>query len=399
MLILLKVDNFKSLVNFSVNFHENNTIIGNNATGKSTILQAIDFLFSGVREDFDIILERRGWKVDNIKSKLQPKNHTIRFISEYLLEVDCEKKHYQWELNLSINKNRNKIFLQSEKVVADGKELLFYHAERGGYWVGNIPEQYGAYLPGIVGLPSSIMKLAFGSKELSKELKVLIDFLRNSSSFELLSPTEMRLSSRGNKETIGMSGKNLPSFIKNMDSTQKISFMKKLEMVLGGRFESVSAETKGKPGWTEIHTDERYANRVLKVTSKEMSDGMLRLLAFIAISEIQTPEALMMLDEVENGIDVGYAESLMRIMQKMYEEKRHQLIMTTHSTVFLDYVNAEDIIFLYRDMNGCTKAIHLFEDNYFKEKLAYMWPGEVILNTTQKELVEKVLMKQEGNSC
>ena len=34
-----------------------------------------------------------------------------------------------------------------------------------------------------------------------------------SSSFEMLSPNEMRLSSRGVKESIGMSGKNLPSFM------------------------------------------------------------------------------------------------------------------------------------------------------------------------------------------
>ena len=150
-------------------------------------------------------------------------------------------------------------------------------------------------------------------------------------------------------------------------------------------------ETKGKPGWNQINTIEKYRNNFVKVTSKEMSDGMLRLLAFIAISEMQSPEAVMLLDEVENGINTDYAESLMRIMQDMYKEKKHQLILTTHSTVFLDYVKADDIIFLYRDGDGYTKAVHLFEDNFFKDKLEYMWPGEVILNMSQTELVEKIL--------
>ena len=39
----LEIDNFKSLVNFSMEFTPMTVIIGNNATGKSSILQAIDF--------------------------------------------------------------------------------------------------------------------------------------------------------------------------------------------------------------------------------------------------------------------------------------------------------------------------------------------------------------------
>ncbi len=37
----LKVDNFKSLVNFSIEFSPMTVIIGNNATGKSSVLQQL----------------------------------------------------------------------------------------------------------------------------------------------------------------------------------------------------------------------------------------------------------------------------------------------------------------------------------------------------------------------
>ena len=47
----LKVDNFKSLVDFSVEFTPMSVIIGNNATGKSSVLQAIDFLCGSVKQD------------------------------------------------------------------------------------------------------------------------------------------------------------------------------------------------------------------------------------------------------------------------------------------------------------------------------------------------------------
>ena len=45
---------------------------------------------------------------------------------------------------------------------------------------------------------------------------------------------------------------------------------------------------------------------------------------------------------------------------------------------------------------GRTKAVHLLEDDYFKEKLEYMWPGEIFLNMSQNELVEKALKIQGG---
>lgn len=397
MIKSLKIDNFKSLVNFSIDFHQNNIIVGNNATGKSTILQAIDFLCNSVKEDFEIILERRGWSVDNIKSKLtSSKSNRIQFTSEYLLGPINQQKKYLWELILTVNKGKNDIFLHSEKVLVEDEELLSYTYGKGGYFKVDDTSDVQSSLPSVMILSSSVMKTIRTSDKISKDLQSLIHFLEKSSSFELLSPSEMRLSSRGNRETIGMSGKNLPSFIKRMNNAQKVSFMEKLQEVLGERVQEVNAETKGKPGWTQINIKEKFGDVFMTVNSKEMSDGMLRLLAFIAISEIQSTEAVMLLDEVENGINTDYAESLMKIMLRLYDEKQHQLVMTTHSTVFLDYVDAQDIIFLYRDSNGYTKAVHLFEDSYFQEKLEYMWPGEVLLNMSQTELVEKVLSMQGG---
>ena len=44
MIKTFNVDNFKSLNNLSINLQPMTVIVGNNATGKSSILQAIDFV-------------------------------------------------------------------------------------------------------------------------------------------------------------------------------------------------------------------------------------------------------------------------------------------------------------------------------------------------------------------
>lgn len=384
----LKVDNFKSLVDFSVEFTPMSAIIGNNATGKSSVLQAIDFLCGSIKEDFDIMLERRNWTADNIKSKLINSNK-IHFDSNILLPSKEGKLEYDWSMVLSIYSGKNEVSLLSERLVCNGTQLLVYQKGEDGF-IKNEGKDTNV-LPRALAIKSSALRMLNRDETIDYRIKYFIDFLENSSSFEMLSPNEMRLSSRGVKESIGMSGKNLPSFIKQMTEEQKASFMSKLTRLLGNRISDVKAKTQGKPGWTQIVSTEKYKDKSIHISSKEMSDGMLRLLAFVAISEIKSSNATMLLDEIENGVNTNYAEQLLEILKEMYAEKRHQLILTTHSTVFMDYIDAEDIVFLYRDNNGYTKAARLFENEAMKAKLEYMYPGEILLNMSQKEVLDKLL--------
>jgi len=353
----LKVDNFKSLVDFSVEFTPMSVIIGNNATGKSSVLQAIDFLCGSVKEDFGIMLERRNWTADNIKSKLINSNK-IHFESNILLPSKEGKLEYDWSMVLSIYSGKNEVGLLSERLVCNGTQLLVYQKGEDGF-IKNEGKDTNV-LPRALAIKSSALRMLNRDETIDYRIKYFIDFLENSSSFEMLSPNEMRLSSRGVKESIGMSGKNLPSFIKQMTEEQKASFMSKLTRLLGNRISDVKAKTQGKPGWTQIVSTEKYKDKSIHISSKEMSDGMLRLLAFVAISEIKSSNATMLLDEIENGVNTNYAEQLLEILKEMYAEKKHQLILTTHSTVFMDYIDAEDIVFLYRDNNGYTKAARHF---------------------------------------
>ena len=48
--------------------------------------------------------------------------------------------------------------------------------------------------------------------------------------------------------------------------------------------------------------------------------------------------------------------------------------------------------FLYRDNNGYTKGAEaFFENEAMKAKLEYMYPGEILLNMSQKEVLDKLL--------
>ena len=123
MIKTFNVDNFKSLNNLSINLQPMTVIVGNNATGKSSILQAIDFVCGCVNDDFSVLLERRGWTVDNIRSKfIRSGTARISFGVEVVLEEPVNTT-LKWGMVLQPNVAKNQLHLVSEEIVdLDTKE-------------------------------------------------------------------------------------------------------------------------------------------------------------------------------------------------------------------------------------------------------------------------------------
>src|SRR5437588_9223751 len=71
----ITVDNFKSLVGFKLDLAKFTCLIGLNGSGKSTVLQFIDFLAQQVCGKIDEWLENRGWVASDLRSKLTPKKN------------------------------------------------------------------------------------------------------------------------------------------------------------------------------------------------------------------------------------------------------------------------------------------------------------------------------------
>lgn len=398
MITSFSAENYKSLDHLQLSFTGFNVLVGNNASGKSTVLQAIDFLMRSASEDFPSIIGHRGLSVSDIVSKLTPRRQ-IRFTSEYAVPVGERTCHLRWEMVMDALIKDNVIKLSSEKIADLDKSIVLLSYESGKELKVADGSKTGRVYPQLA-LESSAMKVAVDvqSEKSLPELVALKRFLMSSCSYDMLSPSEMRQSSRGRTSSIGTSGRDLAAFIKSMSKEQKDSFMKTLHSLMGQHVpEEVEAHTKGKPGWTTIESVERYGNKKVRISSKGMSDGMLRLLAFIAINETEAETSLILLDEIENGINSNYAEQLISIMKQSYEKKHRQMIVTTHSTAFLDYVSAEDIIYLYRDeKTGFSGAVKMLDIAGMKEKTEYMYPGEVFMNLSNREIMEQI-MKSEGS--
>lgn len=125
MIRYLKVDNYRSLVNFKIDFSSINLLLGNNGTGKSTIFQLILNLRAFIRGDihvseaftFDSLTKWQTIPVQSFELGLNVNN------SEYIYKLEIE--YNQIEKNSKVKKeilicNDNVIFMAE-----NGKAKLF----------------------------------------------------------------------------------------------------------------------------------------------------------------------------------------------------------------------------------------------------------------------------------
>lgn len=95
------------------------------------------------------------------------------------------------------------------------------------------------------------------------------------------------------------------------------------------------------------------------IPTASVSDGTLRILAFLtALYDVSQP-GLICFEEPENGIHPWLLNKLMQLLQTVSTEgisgKPAQIIITTHSPVLLNYVKPEQIRAVELDDKGQTK--------------------------------------------
>ena len=203
----ITADNFKSLVGFRLDLAKFNCLIGLNGSGKSTVLQFIDFLAQQVRGDMTGWLDERSWQPNEIGSRLTAKKN-IDF-SVKLVSSEGETD-VSWEASFDTSTLR----CTSERIETPGAVLevkngayrisVLNGADNGSQDVRNekISFSYeGSILSQLLKdvLPSSL----FGFK----------NYFESINSLYLLSPEYMRKRTRESTGSLGLGGQNLSAFL------------------------------------------------------------------------------------------------------------------------------------------------------------------------------------------
>ncbi len=85
-----------------------------------------------------------------------------------------------------------------------------------------------------------------------------------------------------------------------------------------------------------------------KVMGWLLSTGTLRILALLALFRHPDPPPLIVIEEIENGLDPRTIQLIVEEIRSVVESGRSQVIVTTHSPYLLDLLDLSDIVVVER---------------------------------------------------
>ncbi len=388
------IDNFKSLVGFKMEPAKFTCLIGLNGAGKSTILQALDFLSHLMVGNLDEWLAMRQWSTSDINSKLSKKSN----IDFKVLIDDPDWGEITWEGSI----NRTKLGCTQESVKI-GDELIILKIEdancaikklNGLKNIQEVKDNIGTIsngkstdrFPIVFEYQGSIIS-RLKKNQVSAPLLALKNQLLQLKSLELLSPFALRQRSRSSDRDIGLGGEKLSAFLHELTTKQKQNLEKQLKPLYP---ELQNYDTRAlRAGWKELRITEKFTGYTLETEAKQVNDGMLRLMAILA--QTLTEHSFLLFDEIENGINPELIKQLVDSLVKAPQ----QVMVTTHSPMILNYledpVAKSGVLMIYKTPEGHTQSTPFFEIPSMAEKLSVMGPGEVFVDTYLRELVDEIV--------
>ena len=394
MIKTLVVENFKAIKYLKIAFTPFTVLIGGNSCGKSTILQALDFMRAFTTRDIDEYLHERGWAFDDLNTQFSKKGIGIGVGLSLLVNGKPQNIAYTFTVD---NSTRRIITTERIQNMDENKILVLRGIDES-----SVPENMDKFY-----LKSSFLKLIDEnnpSDEYPAELYAVKKFFAQSSSYELLNPDRMReKGSRGEVKNIGMGGEKLAAYINKMSDSQR----NKMNKILSGFIGYVAKTTTEMqwPGWVELFLNENFSEALTKIKAAHISDGLLRLIALIAASlpekkarqrllpnmVVNIPDSgFILFDEIEDGINLNLIEKVINMLRKTGDELNKQVIVTTHSPVIADSLKPEEIIYMWRGNDGQIQAKPMFSTEQMRRPLRALSPGEVWINYDKSEILERL---------
>lgn len=372
MIEKIQIKNFKSLGDeVSLPMAKFNCLIGMNGSGKSTVLQALDFisqLMSGRVQDW---LDSRSWSIHDLNCKLRKESNIV--LAVHFKTSDGQKLLWHGVFN------RNELRCTSELIKLNDEKIV---ESTGRHF--RIESKSGQAITFVYqGSLLSVLK----DSELPPPILEFRDSVRRIRSLELLSPQLMRKSARVNDVDIGSGGEKLAGYLYGIKGDPRKNLVELLK-IFYPKLEDFKV-TNQRAGWKKLSVIEQFEGQRLETEATHLSDGLLRILAVLAQSD--SDRSLILLDEIENGINQEIIEKLVDTLVASPQ----QILVTTHSPLILNFLHddlaRESVQFIYKSPQGESRIRRFFDIPRIGEKLSYMGPGDAFVDTNLESLTQECI--------
>lgn len=360
----LRIRNFKAVVDSkTVKLGPLTAFIGNNGAGKSSLIEALETYQAIVRDGLDIAMQR--WLgIEHVRHKAQEaKERMGQLVNPISFELALgESPRKVRRLTMTVNNDpaANRMFIASERVT----DLTGDFAERDE--VGALMS-YGAGRS-MLAAPASLNHTLLSSEVLAWQ-------------FLTLSPERMGLPvpQQRTKGTVRLAndGSNVADFLldlRRLDANAFNGIVETMAFVLPYAKDiqpTLTSSEIERKAWLQLSED------TFKVPGWLLSTGTLRMLALLALLRHPSPPPLIVVEEIENGLDPRSIHLIVEEIRGAVLSGVTQVIVTTHSPYLLDLLTLEHLVVVERDAEGHPRFIRPADNENLQTWAQEFAPGKL----------------------
>jgi predicted ATPase len=384
VLTSLGIQGFKALFDASLSLGPFTLIIGRNGSGKSSAIEAIQWLrdatFLGVGAatsgyvDFVELLNRRS--------------NTLALDVHFQRDPHARPIHYTLRVGTPPRSVRPIVEYERCVVGKTSGARTIVRSRKGARgpanrWIigrgGNVLVRDGNEL----GLKYTRTHGAAGAQD-------LVDFLERAV-FLRLSPTAIAAPSRSEHHVwsplLSDDGHDLASLLLRMPASGRGRVAERLRAIFPA-VEALDVRAVGNEHRFTVRERmrSRGGTRPFDIPSSLLSEGMRRLVAIFALLELDPPPSLLVIEEIENGLDPWTLEQVLDALREV--SGKIQIVLTTHSPFLLDHVRPEEVIHVRR-AKGDTTYEPVAELDQVARYAQVLAPGAMYLSDVFRSGAEK----------
>lgn len=358
MIQRIRIQNYRSLLDVTVELSPLTVLIGRSGTGKSNFVQAVRFLRNLLRTRNADVNANGGAPILNVDHPQEPIAFRVSFSVEGYEDA--------FEYGLSINLLKGHV----EESLTVGRKVHFHHAQNKWLVKPDVATEvrpHGVILGSIPGLHESIFA-----------------YISLTSGIGCYDFPGFVLSAVGNNAPrsadFGLvdTGENyLLVSQKILADLTKATNWKRVSKSLKAINASVETLTLNAPNPDRLDVGHRFNGRLQPFDVRQESEGFRRYLATMLALYQNPPKQTMLFEHPEAGLHPGAMQALAEEFKDAPEEGRGQVVLTTHSPQFLDYFSP-DSIRVVESHKGLTTIGPLSPEQHATIREHLLSPGELL---------------------
>ncbi|VTS08084.1 AAA family ATPase [Tuwongella immobilis] len=351
MITRLYVDNFKSLVNFELQFTEVTLLVGPNGIGKTSvldILHALRQLLAGI---------------SNLPAKDKPGTHTVfetstltrwqqRRTQVVELDAKLDGHDYRYRLEIEHEPSNRQARIILESLTLAGKPLFQFIQGEVQLYRDNHSRG-----PSFGGDWSESALARVTARNDNNHLTRFLEFMRKVIVCGLY-PTTFTAESSSEDAVLERTGRNFAAWYRHqlLERQELVpEFTKALQEVIPG-FRTIRMEKVGLDTRALMVMFDQFGQK-FELRLDEVSDGQRMLIALYSLVKLAVGQGYtLFLDEPDNYVALAEIQPWLIELADACGNEIPQAVLCSHHPELIDYLGRDSGILLQREITGVTTA-------------------------------------------